>query len=286
MEPLTSIGETVEISVTGVLSDGTRRPVDIALVEWHSSSPFVATISGGTVTAVNGGDSTITGTHEGHTVEVVVFVWISTMAEGSMRVLYLSPSDRAFRQDYSDGVAAAIPNIQGWYRDQLDGLTFDIYSVTPEWCQLPGDHEYYDHGDVWEKILVDVQGCAPVKGYTETFTWVLYVDVEERCGEDQELGRGGPGLTMVGDGDLKGLASPGPYFWCGQGPWAGTLGRWRGGVGHEIGHAFWLPHPPGCDEGLPTCDRGALMGNGYESYPNTYLRDDEKAVLRESPFIK
>ena len=28
------------------------------------------------------------------------------------------------------------------------------------------------------------------------------------------------------------------------------------------------------------------MWNGYENYPDTYLRDDEKAILRRSPFIK
>ena len=58
-----------------------------------------------------------------------------------------------------------------------------------------------------------------------------------------------------------------------------------GGLAHELGHALGLPHPPGCDEGLPTCDHPALMANGYEAYPDTYLRDDEKAILRSSPFI-
>ena len=27
------------------------------------------------------------------------------------------------------------------------------------------------------------------------------------------------------------------------------------------------------------------MHNGYEAYPDTYLRPDEKAILQSSPFI-
>ena len=62
--------------------------------------------------------------------------------------------------------------------------------------------------------------------------------------------------------------------------------RWIGGGGHELGHALGLPHPPGCDEGLPTCDWEALMYVGYDDWPHTHLRDDEKAVLLASPFIR
>ena len=213
-------------------------------------------------------------------------VQISTLREGSVRVLYVAPADREFRDDYSDGISRAIVDVQGWYRRQLDGLTFDIYSVRPEQCHLPRGEDYYSHGDVWEKVLTDVQSCAPVQGGTSRFIWALYVDAEERCGEPHELGRGLDGLAMMGSGDLEGLSNPGPYSACDGGPWEGTLGRWMGGTAHELAHTFLVPHPPGCDEGLPTCDTDALMHNGYESYPNTYFRDDEKAILRRAPFIK
>ena len=99
------------------------------------------------------------------------------------------------------------------------------------------------------------------------------------------MGAGGPGLTILYRGDLEGVTTPGPYFYRDEGPYDGTLGRWTGGLGHELGHGFGLPHPPGCDEGLPTCDSLALMANGYEIYPETYLRADNKEVLIRSPFI-
>ena len=278
------LGDTVRLAAAAFDANG--HAVAGAEFSWESSDVAVATVDvSGLVTAVRGGNATITATYEENTAESVISVWISTLREGSVRVLYVAPADREFRDDYSLGVSRGIVDVQGWYRQQIGGLTFDVYSVVPEWCPLPQVHEYYDHGDVWEKVLADIQSCAPVEGDTERFTWVLYVDVEERCGEPHELGRGGAGLTMMGRGDLDGLSNPGPYSACDGGPWDGTLGRWMGGTAHELGHTFHLPHPPGCEEELLTCDRQALMWNGYENYPDTYLRDDEKETLRRSPFI-
>ena len=112
-DPLTSIGETVELSVTGVEADGTRHPVDSALIEWHSSDRGAATVSGGVVVAVGGGNATITASYEDHTAEVVIPVWISTLSEGSVRLLYVIPADRDFRAEYSHQIARAIADVQG-----------------------------------------------------------------------------------------------------------------------------------------------------------------------------
>ena len=285
VDELTALGVTVQLTAEAL--DGNGHGVAGAEFSWESSDVAAATVdASGLVTAVRGGNTTITATYEEITAESVISVWISTLSEGSVRVLYVVPADREFRDDYSDGISKAIVDVQSWYRRQLDGLTFDIYSVMPEQCHLPRSEDYYSHGDVWEKVLTDVQSCAPVQGGTSRFIWALYVDAEERCGEPHELGRGWDGLAMMGSGDLEGLSNPGPYSACDGGPWEGTLGRWMGGTAHELGHTFLVPHPPGCDEGLPTCDTDALMHNGYASYPNTYFRDDEKAILRRSPFIK
>ncbi len=298
---LTALGETVQL--TAEVRDQNGRVMTGVTVTWTSSDTSVATVSEGVVTAVRGGNATITASYEEHTVESMISVWISTLSEWSVRVLYVVPADKEFRNDYSDGLSRAIVDVQGWYRRQLDGLTFDIYSVIPEQCHLPGNEEYYSRVDPWQKVLDDVQSCAPVvAGVSVTdliprdgplpgssrFTWLLYIDVVEVCDgrEGQGFGAGWDGVAMMGSGDLEGLSNPGPYSACDGGPWEGTLGRWMGGTAHELGHTFLVPHPPGCEEGLPTCDYPALMWDGYGSYPDTYLRDDEKAILRRSPFIK
>ena len=272
---LTTLGATVQL--TAETFDENGHVVAGAGFSWESSDAAVATVdASGLVTAVRGGNATITATYEENTAESVISVWISTLSKRSVRVLYVVPADREFRDDYSHGMSKVIVDVQSWYRQQLDSLTFDIYSVIPEQCHLPEGEDYYSHGNVWKKVLTDVQSCAPVRGYISRFTWALYVDAKERPGEPHELGRGGPGLAMMARKDLKGLSNPGSR----------TYGRWVGGTAHELGHTFGLPHPPGCNDGLPTCDRRALMWTGYVKYPNTYLRDDEKAILRRSPFIK
>ena len=275
---LTTIGETAQLSLVATFSDDSTRVIEPALVEWRSSDPIVATVTEGLVTAVRAGQATITAAYETHRAELVISAQASTHSQGSVRVLYVAPANREFRSEYSRGIATAIVDVQSWYRRQLDGgVTFAIYSVTPEWCQLPRDDGYYSHGDVWEKVLRDVQSCAPVRGNTSRFSWVLYIDAYEACGEPHEFGRGELGLTMMARWDLEGLANPGVYYYCDEGPYDGSLGRWFGGLAHELGHTFGLPHPAG--------DPRALMSNGYSEYPNTYLRDDEKDVLRRLPFF-
>ena len=87
---------------------------------------------------------------------------------------------------------------------------------------------------------------------------------------------------MMGRWDLRGLTDP-TFDHCGLGAFG--IGRWIGGAGHELGHALGLPHPPGCEARLSTCDRNALMWTGYAAWPNTYLREDEKAVLLAAQFM-
>jgi hypothetical protein len=56
-------------------------------------------------------------------------------------------------------------------------------------------------------------------------------------------------------------------------------------LGHELGHAFGLPHPPGCDQNQSTCDYNDLMWTGYASYPATYLNAAEQAALNQSSYF-
>ena len=286
---LTSIGETTQFMVTATLSDGLMQAVEAAEADWESSDPAVATVSDGLLTAAGGGNATITVTFGGQSAEVAVSVRISLRTEGTVRVLYVSPADRQFRADYSEAITNAFVDLQSWYRRQTGGLTFSLYESTPEHCRLPEPEDYYARGHAWEKIQEDVQPCAPVEWGRSSFVWVLYVDVEEACGEPHELGSGWNGITMMPRNDLEGLTNPGtPYYYCDEGPYDAPPGRWIGGPGHELAHALAnLRHPPGCDEGLPSCDpvSSSLMAYGYTTYPDTYLLTEDKETLLRSPFV-
>ena len=284
---LTSIGETTQLMVTATLSDGSMQAVEAADADWESSDPAVATVSDGLLTAAGGGNATITATFGGQSAEVPVSVRISLRTEGTVRVLYLLPADRQLRADYSEIISNAIVEVQSWYRRQTGGLTFQLYAATPERCELGGNHDDYDSGDVWAKILKDVQHCAAVEHGSAEFVWVLYAAVKEECGEEHELGRGGDGITMMSA--AEGAFEPGPFYYCDEGPYERDRGDIPGGLAHELGHAIAdLRHPPGCVEGLPSCDPvyWSLMHLGYTTYPDTYLRTEDKETLLRSPFIE
>ena len=216
-----------------------------------------------------------------------------------MRVLYVVPADKDFRDDYSDGIQTAILDVQGWFWDQLDGATFQLHRVEPERCVLPHIEAHYtgspawQEGDVrgaWDIFISDLQHCALVEWDTDTFTWVLYFDITETCASGLEiLGRGGGGIAMMSQKDLEGLAGSNIWPRCDGTTYTEgvptTIERWYGGLAHELAHALHVPHPPGCDERLDTCDYDALMAWGYADYPDTYFTEGGKAILIQSPFI-
>jgi hypothetical protein len=201
-----------------------------------------------------------------------------------VRVLYVTPQDRTPRSDYYAAVANAPVNIQGWYKNQLGGKTFSLFRVQPETCRLPQAADYYAV-DSWTKVMTDVQTCAPVEYDDPVFVWVLYVDIVHACNAPGRLGAGTSGVTMLPRQDMDGLVGARYFDDCGK-EWVYPPDRYIGGLGHELGHAFGLPHPPGCEAGLPTCDYNALMWAGFWQYPNTYLRSEEKQFLQESPFFR
>ena len=80
---------------------------------------------------------------------------------------------------------------------------------------------------------------------------------------------------MLPEHDLRGLI----------GAEAQPVSRWIGGLGHELGHAFGLPHPALCETGNPACPTQTLMWLGYITYPDTFLLPEDKTTLLASRFI-
>ena len=284
---LSSIGGASQMSVAASRSDGSSHEVDNSLVEWRSSDSWVVTVSQGMVTAVGTGNATITASYGEVEEEVPVSVRISERKHRTVRVLYASPSDREFRSDYSEAISHAIVDLQSWYRRQLGGLTFSLYDATPVWCQMSEPADFYATGNAWDKVVEGVQHCAPVQHNHPDFVWVVYAAVREACNEPHELGAGGPGLTILqaASGDFD----PGLYYYCDEGPYYRQPEWVVGGLGHELAHAFGLPHPPGCDPWDPAkCDHqeaSSLMHDGYTAYPETYLLPSDKETLIRSPFF-
>ena len=203
----------------------------------------------------------------------------------SVRIIYAVGSDRAFQSASLLGMRRAATDLQAWLATQLGGKTILLNSPIVETCVLPRPAAYYA-GDSYNKVLADVTVCVPAKWNDPNFRWVIYAEVDEICNVGN-LGKGGSGTTIMGHGDIAGLGGQRTYTGiCGD-TYIFGFDRWTGGLGHELGHALGLAHPPGCDQSptASSCDSNALMWAGFYNFPNTYLRPDDKAILANSPFI-
>ena len=205
---------------------------------------------------------------------------------GTVRMLYVVPSDRDFRDEHSEAINRAMTDLQVWYRGQLGGATFTLHAAQPERCQTRQPDAHYFQGP-WDKLLQDVQHCFSVADGRPDDVWVIFADVGTHCDDHYSIGGGTPGLAIVARDALEGLMGTrlDDSVACG-GPWDDTVNRWIGVLGHELGHALTLLHPPGCDDSDPACDTRALMWQGPAYYPDTHLRAEEKQVLLRSPVFR
>jgi hypothetical protein len=214
----------------------------------------------------------------------------------TVHVALIVPADRAERFDYQNGIEIAIRDLQAWFQRELgDFKTFRIEptgvrvlrSTHPaDWFSSnPNSASFFSR--FFANVVADAEALLGRKiGSNNTpDVWALYVDADPAC--RQCGGCGGGGLVVIGKNDLRGFVGEPFVPGCpGDFDHAKTTCRWIGGLGHELGHAFGLPHPPGCDAGAATCDYHALMWNGFRDYGRTYLRTEERSFLQSSRFVQ
>ena len=198
-----------------------------------------------------------------------------------VRVIYATPSDTDVNPAYMTALEKAIYNVQRWYAEKLDGHTFAVQAPTPEYCTLPNPEDYYAREGGYHRVVQDLQHCVPIWYESPYYVWAVYPDVVYHCGES-DLGKGGSGTTVLHRNDLEGVRKPEGHTSCG---YYRPQDGWFGGLAHELGHAFGLPHPPGCNEGLEICDWHAMMNAGYVDYPDTYLTEADVEALKASPWF-
>ncbi len=199
------------------------------------------------------------------------------------------PLRRTVNSDYETAVTDALLDLQNWYSDQLDGSTFALFDPIVAPLLLPHSAAYYatnPNGPVelwfWLNVLSDAFALTGAQFDDPNHAWVFYIDADFTCG--QIIG-GTSAVALLGANDLRGLTGGGNVPACpGEAPDLGGPNRWIGGLGHELGHAFGLPHPANCPG--PNCPEDALMWLGFRNYPNTFLLPEDKATLQASRFIE
>jgi hypothetical protein len=215
------------------------------------------------------------------------------VAEPLVRIVYLVPADRAERADYADRLEAAVKHVQIWTRNEMgDRTTFTLRKRPVEVFHTSHDASWYSANPAgefslwfWSNVLAEAFALTGGGFFDPHNTWVFYIDSDPACGQ---LVGATSGVAVLPANDLRGLASETNIPAC---PWeppdtAGVC-RWVGGLGHELGHAFGLPHPPACEDSDPdtVCPTDALLWLGYITYPQTFLLAEDKQTLEQSAFF-
>jgi hypothetical protein len=200
---------------------------------------------------------------------------------GEVRVIYLMPSDREPRPEFIIALANGMKHLQRFYLDQLNnGQTFQLQDPIVEVKSSSHETSWFSTNpasdnsalNLWFNSIND----ASAQFFDPDYIYVIYVDVHA---PGQATGGGG-GIALLPQEDILGM--------IGQSTSNPNVCRWVGGLGHELGHAFGLPHPPECDshqspDSSFPCQ--SLMYLGYLTYPETYLLHENVTDLYESPFM-
>ncbi|HET7550058.1 MAG TPA: Ig-like domain-containing protein [Gemmatimonadaceae bacterium] len=189
----------------------------------------------------------------------------------TVHMVYLLPSDVEYDPRVALGMDHAIRHLQIWYQRDLDnGKTFSI--GFPLITVLHSTHPAsYFATSSWTRATSEVFAALGGGFFSQTDIWNIYLPVVTD-------GQGGaPGVALLGENDVLGIS--------GEDTGGYTIARWVGGLGHELGHALGLPHPPGCVDGDTAGDCASLMYLGYLYYPNTFLTAADRIQLDASPFF-
>jgi hypothetical protein len=213
---------------------------------------------------------------------------------GSVRFIYLVPADRSVSQDKAEAIATAAGEARVWFAGQMSGgATFALHDPVVEVFKTTHTASWYSEGCpdseewcFWYRVKDEAAALAAGVGFDDVeHVWVVYIDAEPVCG--QAGGGAGGGVVILPRHDLEGVSGyTGVRYQCGEVETRG-VDRWIGGLAHELGHAFGLPHPPECEDDDPStaCSADCLMFSGYASFPATYLLDVDKAQLSSCGFF-
>lgn len=180
----------------------------------------------------------------------------------TVRVFWLIPSDVAYDQRIYDGMGNVMREAQRYYQQEL-GVTFRLNNPIVE--VVNGDHpaNWYETNQI---------------GGPNNSHWWTTQNMQDELRRKFNLGAPDPRWKIVGYISAVGNGGGGSNWVIlpkhdadGAGGYGGAMGRWYGGMVHELGHAFTLPDATSTD--------GTPMSASFYSYPNTHFNATQKNQL-------
>ncbi len=236
----------------------------------------------------------------------------TSLAKGLVRAVCFVPSDRTCLPDYEERLDRVMKEVQRFYAEGMaaagypdKGFALDLDDAGKTRIHVVrGAYPAKTYGrDAWDAVRNEVKAGLKTAGLDmDQETVVIFqVLLDWKDGKANEMGPYvGAGSHLSGTAwvyddaklDPKLLASTEPGGWYG-GPC--SIGEFNshyiGGVAHELGHAFGLPHA--CQTKADRHKGAALMGHGNHTYgqqlrnegPGTFLTQTSAMMLaRTRPF--
>lgn len=180
----------------------------------------------------------------------------------TVRVFWLIPSDVAYDQKIYDGICNVMLEAQRYYQQEL-GKTFKLNNPIVE--VVYGDHpaNWYETNQIY--------------GADNSYWWTTE-NMQAELMRKYSLGAPDSRWKIVGEISAEGNGGGGSNWVIlpkhdadGAGGYGGAMGRWYGGMVHELGHAFGLPDSTATD--------GTPMSASFYDYPNCHFTADQKNTL-------
>ena len=222
------------------------------------------------------------------------------------------PTDYIADQDMVNYLKEKFEEIRQFYLNE-NGVTFTM--LRPQVVSGNNDHEWYwcvnqQQGCITDNFEANVIRELKNKGFPVEEDWNIYPAdkvtwVVAFGGGGYAGGRQYPtggGFSMLGDAGIY-AAKDGScgkildYYYSPEEPnnikdvcqntWLPSgkeYGFGIGALGHELGHAFGMPHPDGYSGTTPQDWEETIIGNHW-NYPNTGLLQQDKDILAQSAFF-
>jgi len=227
-----------------------------------------------------------------------------------LKIVYFTPSDRDPAPDRQERLGRVMKNIQEFYRKGMEAngygpKTFALEWETPEKLRLydvKGKRKLTDYPKGTEWVVYDeVREALKQKGINiqNEYVLILGVWVDWNDGIAKEYGPySGGGNIFSGyafacedkliDANLLSSKEPGGYHYMIPGGRC-SLGMYNtlyiGGIAHELGHAFGLPHD--CQKDAEKDTHGiSLMGIGNHYYGKALRGEGQDAFLSAASALR
>jgi hypothetical protein len=227
-----------------------------------------------------------------------------------IRVVYFTPSDRTPDPNRHERLGRVMKNIQEFYRKGMETNGHGPKTFALEWTEpgklrlhdVKGQRKLTDYPKGTEEVVfrevfeaLKQQGIDMDREYTLILgVWVDWTgDVAKEYGPYAGLGNAEVGVAFACDdklidADLLSSKEPGGYHYMIPGGYC-SLGMFNtlyiGGIAHELGHAFGLPHEGELDSQKDTLGI-SLMGVGNHYYGKASRGEGRDAFLTAASALR